>query len=172
MGEIDKVVVDTLRKAGNELIAKRMIENQKVEDEATACNDIVMDWVDSIVEEVGSEEMKEVSKRRKLQKYLVLAEKVADDLINDIIGEDVGDIVVTAILEAEKEKQEKIKISRDRLQKKLMKKVFTEWRRLASKSARQKAAVLNFPAGPAGLSCEEQNNRLGWTKEQVQQRHQ
>ena len=168
---IDGVVVETLRKARNELIAKRMMENQKTEEEATACNEIVMDWVDAMVEEVGSEEMKEVAKRRKLQKYLVLADKVSDDLINEIIGEDVGEIALTAIIEAEREKQEKIKISRERLQKKLMRKVFKEWRRMANKSARQKAAVLNFPAGPADLSSEEQNSRMGWSKEAVQQRH-
>lgn len=168
---IDGVVVETLRKARNELIAKRMMENQKTEEEATACNEIVMDWVDAMVEEVGSEEMNEVAKRRKLQKYLVLADKVSDDLINEIIGEDVVEIALTAIIEAEREKQEKIKISRERLQKKLMRKVFKEWRRMANKSARQKAAVLNFPAGPADLSSEEQNSRMGWSKEAVQQRH-
>ena len=40
---IGGVVVETLRKARNELVAKRMIENQKVKEDATACNDIVMD---------------------------------------------------------------------------------------------------------------------------------
>ena len=165
------MVVETLRKARNELIAKRMIENQKAEEETIACNEIVMDWVDAMVEEVGKEEMKEVSTRRKLQKYLVLADKVSEDLINEIVGEDVGEIALTAIIEAERENQEKVKLSQERLQKKLMKKVFTEWRRIANKSARQKAAVLNFPAGPADLSSEEQNSRMGWSKEAVQQRH-
>jgi len=169
--EIDLVVVETLRKARNDLIAKRMIENQKAEDELAACNDIIIDWVDEIIGEVGSEEMMEVSKRRKLQKYLVLADKVSEDLINDIVAKDVREIAATAILEAEKEKEEKIRIFKERGEKKFTKKVFSEWRRLARKSASQKAAVLNFPAGPANLSSEEQNTKLGWSKTSVQQRH-
>eukprot|EP00092_Neocalanus_flemingeri_P027091 GFUD01029377.1.p1 GENE.GFUD01029377.1~~GFUD01029377.1.p1 ORF type:complete len:2023 (+),score=566.09 GFUD01029377.1:57-6125(+) len=168
---IDGVVLDTLRNARNELIAKKMLENQKAEEEAEACYEVVMDWVDGMVDEVGREEMLEVVRNRKLQKYLVLAEKVAEELIEETIGEDVGSIAVTALLEAEREKQEKIKLLRKRLQRKQIKKVFTEWRRLASKSARQKAAVQNFPAGPADLTSEEQNSRLGWSRENVQQRH-
>jgi hypothetical protein len=108
-----------------------MIVNQKAEEEATACIEIVMDWVDAMVDEVGSEEMKqEASNRRKLQKYLVLADKVSDDLMNKIvgedIGEDIGEVALTAIIEAERQRQEKVKISRERLQKKLMKKVYTK----------------------------------------------
>ena len=100
-----------------------MIVNQKAEEEATACIEIVMDWVDAMVDEVGSEEMKqEASNRRKLQKYLVLADKVSDDLMNKIVGEDIGEVALTAIIEAERQRQEKVKISRERLQKKLMKK--------------------------------------------------
>jgi len=97
------MVVETLRKARNDLcIAKRMIENQNAEEDATACNEIVINWVYAMVEEVGREEVKEVSNRRELQKYFVLA---ANDLINEI-GEDVGEIALTAIIEADKEKQE------------------------------------------------------------------
>ena len=104
-----------------------MIVNQKAEKEATACIEIVMDWVDAMVDEVGSEEMKqEASNRRKLQKYLVLADKVSDDLMNKIVGEDIGEVAVTAIIEVERQRQEKVKISRERLQKKLMKKVYTK----------------------------------------------
>ena len=104
-----------------------MIVNQKAEEEATACIEIVMDWVDAMVDEVGSEEMKqEASNRRKLQKYLVLADKVSDDLMNKIVGEDIGEVALTAIIEAERQRQEKVKISRERLQKKLMKKVYTK----------------------------------------------
>ena len=106
------MVVETLRKARNDLcIAKRMIENQNAEEDATACNEIVINWVYAMVEEVGREEVKEVSNRRELQKYFVLA---ANDLINEI-GEDVGEIALTAIIEADKEKQEKVKLSRERL---------------------------------------------------------
>ena len=104
-----------------------MIVNQKAEKEATACIEIVMDWVDAMVDEVGSEEMKqEASNRRKLQKYLVLADKVSDDLMNKIVGEDIGEVALTAIIEVERQRQEKVKISRERLQKKLMKKVYTK----------------------------------------------
>ena len=104
-----------------------MIVNQKAEKEATACIKIVMDWVDAMVDEVGSEEMKqEASNRRKLQKYLVLADKVSDDLMNKIVGEDIGEVALTAIIEVERQRQEKVKISRERLQKKLMKKVYTK----------------------------------------------
>lgn len=169
--EITLVVVETLRKARNDLIAKRMIENQKAEEEVAACHDIIIDWVDEIIDEVGSEEMTEVSERRKLQKYLVLADKVSEDLINEMVSNDVKEIATTAILEAEREKQEKIKISKERLEKKFLKKVFCEWRRLAKKSASQKDAVLNFPAGPANLSSQEQNIKLGWTKDSTPQRH-
>ena len=83
-----------------------------------------MDWVNAMVEEVGREEMKEVSNRRKLEKYLVLADKVSNNLINEIDGEDVCEIVLTAVIKTEREKQEKVKA-------KLMRKVFTEWRRIA-----------------------------------------
>ena len=104
-----------------------MIVNQEAEKEATACIEIVMDWVDAMVDEVGSEEMKqEASNRRKLQKYLVLADKVSDDLMNKIVGEDIGEVALTAIIEVERQRQEKVKISRERLQKKLMKKVYTK----------------------------------------------
>ena len=75
-----------------------------------------------MVEEIGGEEMKEVGKLRKLQKYLVLAYKLSDDLIH----ETVGDIALTAVIEDDREKKEKIKISRERLQKKLTRKVFKE----------------------------------------------
>ena len=48
-----------------------------------------------MVEEVGVEEMKEkVAKRMKLLKYLVLADKLSDDLILEIVGEEVGDILI------------------------------------------------------------------------------
>ena len=118
------MVVETLRKARNDLcIAKRMIENQNAEVDATACNEIVINWVYAMVEEVGREEVKEVSNRRELQKYFVLAAKVFNDLIKEI-GEDVGEIALTAIIEADEEKQDKVKLSRERLQKKLMRKVF------------------------------------------------
>merc|ERR1719154_424861 len=110
-----------------------------------------------MVEEVGREEMLEVIKSRKLQKYLVLADKVAEDLIRESVGKDVAAIAETVLQEAEIEKEEKIRVFRERLQKNLISKVFKEWRRLASKSARQKAAVQNFPSGAADLSCEEQN---------------
>ena len=71
--------------------------------------------------------MKEVGKLRKLQKYLVLAYKLSDDLIHETVGEEeVGDIALTAVIEDDREKQEKIKISRERLQKKLTRKVFKE----------------------------------------------
>jgi len=114
------MVVETLRKARNDLcIAKRMIENQNAEEDATACNEIVINWVYAMVEEVGREEVKEVSNRRELQKYFVLAAKVFNDLIKEI-GEDDGEIALTAIIEADEEK----KLSRERLQKKLMRKVF------------------------------------------------
>lgn len=71
--------------------------------------------------------MKEVGKLRKLQKYLVLAYKLSDDLIHETVGEEeVGDIALTAVIEDDREKKEKIKISRERLQKKLTRKVFKE----------------------------------------------
>ena len=57
-----------------------------------------MDWVHAMVEEIGGEEMKEVGKLRKLQKYLVLAYKLSDDLILEIVGEEVGDIAVILLL--------------------------------------------------------------------------
>ena len=85
-----------------------------------------MDWVHAMVEEIGGEEMKEVGKLRKLQKYFVLAYKLSDDLIHETVGEEVGDIALTAVIEDDREKQEKIKISRERLQKKLTRKVFKE----------------------------------------------
>ena len=48
LGEVE----ETLRKARIDLIiAKRTIENQKAEEEAIACNEIVIDWVNSKVEE-------------------------------------------------------------------------------------------------------------------------
>ena len=155
------VAADTLREARNQLLAQKLLEDQKAEEEAEAINEVILDLVDNITVEVGEEMMEGVKNERKLQKYLEVAKVVSDEMIENMLGRTVEEIVKTALLEVETELEENIRKFKENVKTRQMRRVFQEWRRLAAKSARQREAVENFPVCPASLSCGEQVERLG-----------
>ena len=156
---IDEVSKEVVKKAKNDLIAQRLLEEEKAQEQLDKCSKIVDDLIKELVIEVSVEEMKEVDRQKKLQKYLKQASPICDDLTTDVLKEEI-EIVAKQVIEdliKEKAAKEKLFISNRKLR--LTRKIFKEWRNFANRSKRQRAAILNFPSSAASLTSEQQNSR-------------
>ena len=161
---IRSVAMEALKEKKNELLTKKLQESEKAEKEAELCSEIIWSWVETLVRDICQEEMTEVVKQRKLNKFLIHAEPIASQIIENVIMKDLEDIAKLAVVECEKEAEEKIKIFTNKIRTKKLVGVLREWRRLARKSARQRETIINFPPCVSSLSPQEQNSRLGWSQ--------
>ena len=161
---ISSVALETLREKRNDLLIKKLQENEKAEKEAELCNEIIGSWVETLVRDICQEEMTEVVKQRKLNKLLRHAEPIITQIIESVITKDLEDVAKLAILECEKETEEKVRMFSKKIRNKKLVAVLRGWSKLAKKSARQRETIINFPPGVSSLSCQEQNSRLGWSQ--------
>ena len=118
-----------------------------------------------LVEELAGQEMAEVGRRRELHKYLAVAEPVVEGVVRETLAPLVSDVARGVLKAAVQWRGAALEQLRARMTARQLRRCFSEWRRQASRSSRQRAAVLDFPAGPAALTEEEQNRRLGWGRE-------
>ena len=167
---LQTIAGEALREKRNELIAKKLEESERAEQQAELCTEIVNGWVESLVRDFCQEEMVRVKEQRKLNKFLEHAEPLVENILELVVLEEVESVARLAVVESKKESEEKVETFRKKLRRKLMMKMFSEWRRLARKSARQRETILNFPPSVSALSCQEQNSRLGWSQGRAQRR--
>ena len=158
---LQSVSKEVLKKAKNDLIALKLVEEERAQAEADVCAEIIDNWTMDLIKDVAEEKMKEVYSERKLQNYLKHASKFADDAIDKFVAENVVEIAKEVHAEMEKEEATKVELFAKNMKIKMTRKVFREWKRLASKTRRQKEVIVNFPSTAANLPIEKQNERLG-----------
>ena len=84
-------------------------EERLKEEQETACAEVVDDLVSQLVEEVAVEEMEVVEQRKKLHRYLAMAECVLDDVLGAtlaVLTEETSAQVLTSL---EEERELKVK---------------------------------------------------------------
>ena len=107
--EAKTISAEVLREARNELIKAKMEEERLKEEQETACAEVVDDLVSQLVGEVAVEEMEVVEQRKKLHRYLAMAECVLDDVLADtlaVLTEETSAQVLTSL---EEERELKVK---------------------------------------------------------------
>ena len=164
-GMVEEVAATCLREARNSLIAAKMEEEERREEQEEACVELVAGMVGELVEELAGQEMAEVGRRRELQRHLAVAEPVLEGVLSETLAPLVSDVARDVLEAAVQGRGAALEQLGARMTARQLRRCFTEWRRQASRSSRQRAAVRDFPAGPAALTDEEQNSRLGWGRE-------
>jgi hypothetical protein len=161
VGLAEQVASETLRAARNRLLQVKMAEVQRLEEEEEACGEALAGMVDELVVEVAGEEMEEVERRRQLHQFLVLAEPAAEGILLETVCELVAEAAAATLRRAEALLAGRLAALQARLRLRTVRRCFTEWRRAAARSTRQRQAVLDFPAAPGALTGPQQNMRLG-----------
>ena len=107
--ESKTISAEVLREARNELIKAKMEEERLKEEQEAACVEVVDDLVNQLVEEVAVEEMEVVEQRKKLHRYLAMAECVLDDVMADTLAVLIEDTAAQVLTSLEEERELKVK---------------------------------------------------------------
>ena len=86
-----------------------MEEERLKEEQEAACAEVVDDLVNQLVEEVAVEEMEVVEQRKKLHRYLAMAECVLGDVIGDTLSVLIEDTAAQVLTSLEEERELKVK---------------------------------------------------------------
>ena len=128
--EAKTISAEVLREARNELIKAKMEEERLKEEQETACAEVVDDLVNQLVEEVAVEEIEVVEQRKKLHRYLAMAECVLDDVLADtlaVLTEETSAQVLTS-LEEERELKVKGQVGEFHLEQRTIEQAFVDLR--------------------------------------------
>ena len=107
--ESKAISAEVLREARNDLIKAKMEEERLKEEQEAACAEVVDDLVSQLVEEVAVEEMEVVEQRKKLHRYLAMAECVMGDVLGDTLAVLIEDTAAQVLTSLEEERELKVK---------------------------------------------------------------